>query len=68
MSCIKKFTGELIKQQRINKNLTQEELAYKLNTDRQYVSKLENGKINMSLDYLGTVLSKLNCSFEEFYK
>lgn len=57
----------LIKHQRIKCNLTQNELATKLKTDRQYISKLENGKINMSLDYLDKVLKKLDVKPINFY-
>lgn len=58
----------MIKHQRLKCDLTLEELADKLNTDRHYIWKLENGKINMSLDYLDKILKKLKCSHKEFLK
>lgn len=57
----------MIKHQRIKSGLTLEELAYKMGTDKQYIWNLENGKINMSLDYLDKVLSKLKCTHKEFF-
>lgn len=59
--------GELIKKHRTRIGLTQHELANKLNTDRQYISKLESGKINMTLDYLDNVLKELNCTIKELF-
>ena len=57
----------MIKQQRIKCALTQEELAIKLKTNRHYISNIESGKVNMSLNYLDKVLKKLKCSHAEFF-
>lgn len=57
----------MLKQQRLKSGLTLNELAEKLNTDRQYIWNIENGKINMSLDYLDKILQVLDCSPTEFY-
>lgn len=38
------FTGEMIKQARVSKNMSQEELAHLLGVSRQAVSKWESGK------------------------
>jgi transcriptional regulator with XRE-family HTH domain len=43
------------------------ELADRLDLDRQYVWKLENGKINMSPDYLDKIIDKLGCKHEDFF-
>ena len=58
----------MIKHQRTKSGLTQNELGAKLNADRQYISKIESGKINMSLAYLDKVISKLKCSHNDFFK
>jgi len=63
----KKIIGQMIKNQRLKCGLTLEELAKKMNTDKQYIWNLENGKINMSLDYLDKILKKLKCSHKEFF-
>ncbi len=57
----------MLKHQRTKCGLTLEELAKKLGTDRHYVWKLENGKINMSLNYLDMALKKLNINPENFF-
>lgn len=58
----------MLNRQRTKKGLTLEELATKLETDRHYIWKLENGKINMSVDYLDKIIFALKCSHEEFFK
>ncbi|MBN8694592.1 MAG: helix-turn-helix transcriptional regulator [Bacteroidetes bacterium] len=67
MSRTKALIGYRIKAKRIEMGLTQQELAAKLLVDRQYISKLEGGKINMSLDYLDKVLTELNCTVDELF-
>jgi transcriptional regulator with XRE-family HTH domain len=57
----------MIKRLRIRRGFTQMELAAGLNTDRQYISKIENGKINMSLDYLDKVLKQLGSNPKDFF-
>lgn len=48
-------------------DLTLEELAEKLNTDRHYVWKLENGRVNMSLEYLDKIIKKLGSNSIDFF-
>ncbi|MEI6022101.1 MAG: helix-turn-helix transcriptional regulator [Bacteroidota bacterium] len=35
-------------------------MADKLGVDRQYIWRIENGKINFTLDYLDKILNELN--------
>lgn len=42
------------------KNMTQKELANRLNTTRQYISELERCKKNISIDMLENVAKKLD--------
>lgn len=58
----------MIKLHRLNRGLTLEELATLMNTDRHYIWKIENGKLNMSIDYLERLLAALNCKPEDFFK
>ena len=41
--------GELIKEERKKAKLTQEELASKVGTKKSYISRLENGKIDIQV-------------------
>lgn len=58
----------MIKHQRTKCGFTQSELASKLNIDKQYVSKLENGKVNMTLDYLDKIIKKLGDNHQDFFQ
>ena len=44
--------GEMIKDARKEANLTQEELARKTGTKKSYISRLENGKIDIQISTL----------------
>ncbi|MGJ5703182.1 helix-turn-helix domain-containing protein, partial [Staphylococcus equorum] len=41
--------GEVLKQERKNKNITQEELAFFCDLDRTYINFLERGKRNPTI-------------------
>jgi transcriptional regulator with XRE-family HTH domain len=58
----------MLKQQRLKSGLTLNELAEKMSTDRQYIWNIENGKINMSLNYLDKLLKQLNTKPTDFFK
>ena len=63
----KAIIGQRIKFFRQKSNLSQEELGYLINTDRQYVSKLEHGKKNMTFNNLDKIIKALNCTPSEFF-
>ncbi|WP_336758933.1 helix-turn-helix domain-containing protein [Paenibacillus sp. USHLN196] len=50
MTDIKKKFGENVRLLRINKKLSQEELAFRCGLHRTYVSDVERGTRNISLD------------------
>ena len=62
----KTIIGQRVKFFRIKNNLTQQELADLIGADRQYVWRIEQGKISMSLDYLDKIITALNCKHEDF--
>lgn len=66
MKSSKEILGSLIKSRRLEKNLTQQQLADLLEVDRQYVWRLENGKVNFTADYLDKIIFKLNCKQKDF--
>jgi transcriptional regulator with XRE-family HTH domain len=66
MKSTKEILGSLIKSRRLEKNFTQKQLADLLEVDRQYVWRLENGKVNFTMDYLDKVIYKLNCEQKDF--
>jgi transcriptional regulator with XRE-family HTH domain len=63
----KQLIGRIIRMQREKRNLSLQELADLLGVDRQYVWRLENGRINMTLDYLDKVITQLKCKREDFF-
>lgn len=46
------YISEMLKQARKSANLTQTELAQKIGTKKSYISKVENGKGNLTLETL----------------
>jgi len=44
--------SEMLKEARLQANLTQEELAMRAGTKKSYISKVENGKANIQLSTL----------------
>ena len=62
---IRKILANNIKKYRIRKKLKREELSLILEFDNSYISKLENSRINITLD----ILAKIAHFFEiEIYK
>ena len=62
---LKKF-GKNVKLERIKKDLTQEQLAEKMDVNQNYISGIETGRENMSLgkilelaDFIGTDIQNL---------
>lgn len=64
-SQILKALGVLIKQRRIQLKLSQEELGFRANLDRTYISGLERGTRNPSLTTLVTLACGLGISVSE---
>lgn len=67
MDSSKTIIGRAIKEQRIKRGLTLKELADKLDVEKQYIWRLENGKINMSPDYIDKVLKQLEITPRDFF-
>ena len=65
---ISKALSLILKYNRHKVGLSQEELAYKCNLDRTYISLLERGKRNPTLNVLFSISSALNLTTSEFVK
>lgn len=59
--------GSTIKHFRLKMEFTMHTLAVKLDIDRQYISKLESGKVNLTMDYLDRIIVQLGCTHEDFF-
>lgn len=65
---IKKLVGYRIKELRINKmNLTQDEFSQKLGWDRTYLSRVESGKQNLTIESLEKVCDVLDITLKDFF-
>lgn len=61
--------GHRIKELRIEKNLTQEAIAFKAEIDRTFMNHVENGKRNISVETLEKVICNgLEVTFKEFFE
>lgn len=58
--------GQAIVQLRKQKNLSQEQLALQADIDRRYMSDIENGKRNVSLDVLSKIAKYFDWRLSEF--
>lgn len=65
---IEQQIGDRIKKIRIEKNMTQEQLAWEANVDRTYMNHVENGRKNISVRSLEKIVNALGVSFYEFFK
>ena len=63
-----KSLGERIKEIRLDKGLTQTELAHKIGKDHPSINRLEKGKINPSYFFLCEVAEGLEISVVEILK
>lgn len=62
----RQIIGKKIKQVREQKQLTLEQLADLLGTDRQHIWNIEAGRKNFTLDYLDKIAQALKVSQNEF--
>lgn len=64
---IKQKVGSRIRELRKELNLSQEALAYKSEVDRTYMTDVENGRRNISIEILEKIISALEVPFTEFF-
>jgi transcriptional regulator with XRE-family HTH domain len=66
MTIQEKF-GQRVKELRLAKNLSQEKLANIAEIDRTYMTSLENGHRNVSLQNIQKIANALNIGVDEFF-
>ena len=64
---IKLKVGQRIKELRKKLELSQEALANEAEVDRTYVTDVENGRRNVSVEILDRLIKALNVSIAEFF-
>ena len=65
---IKKKFGSNVRNLRRKANISQEELALRLNADQAYVSRIEAGQMNVTLETIDEISKALNVSAKEFFE
>lgn len=63
-----KHIGASIRKVRLEKGMTQSQLAYKVGKDQQSIQRLESGNINATLYYLSEIAMGMDMTFEDFLK
>lgn len=58
------YTGQLIEDARKKANMTQEELAEKIGTNKSYISRVETGKIEPKISTFYRIMSALGLNIE----
>ena len=64
---IKEKFGHKVKELRENKGFSIEQLANISNVDRNYVSDIEKGKRNVSIEIMEKIILALDTDFMEFF-
>jgi len=64
---IKLKVGQRIKELRKNLKLSQEALANNAEVDRTYMTDVENGRRNISVEVLERIIMALKVSYSEFF-
>ena len=62
-----KLLGQNIKKFRLNRQLTQEALAEKVNLSREYIADIERGLKNISLKRLYLIVDTLNVKCSDLF-
>ena len=61
------FLGKRIQELRKSKNLTQADLAALINVVPKYISRLETGTSNPSIETVANIAEKLECEIAELF-
>lgn len=64
---IKEKIGTRIKFLRNELKISQEELGFRSAVDRTYITDVENGRRNISVEVLERVMNGLNTTFKDFF-
>lgn len=65
---ITEFFGNRIKEIRSELNISQEELSFRTELHRTYISSIELGKRNVSLVNIEKLAKALECEISDFFK
>jgi transcriptional regulator with XRE-family HTH domain len=64
---IKGKVGQRIKQLRTERKLSQESIAYTADMERSFMTHIENGRRNISIETLERIITAFDISFKDFF-
>lgn len=64
---VKIILGREIKKRRLKLDYSQKELGELIGCDRGYISNLENGRINPTVEYLQKIANSLKCTIKDLF-
>ena len=67
MNKARKIVSNNIVYWRLKRKMTQEEFAYQMKSSTQYISQIENGKRNISIDYINRLSEVLKIEMYELW-
>jgi len=67
VSKIKKQFGDRVRELRLSKGLSQEELAFRVNIHRTYIGGIERGERNPSLKNIAAIANALGVTLSELF-
>lgn len=67
-SAAKSIVGGNVKRIRKSQNLSQEELGLKINADQAYISRIESGALNPTIESLAEISDALNVPMEDLFR
>lgn len=62
------LVGDNIRRRRIAQKISQNQLAYETGLSREFINKVENGKVNISLKKLALIAEALTCDPKDLLK
>lgn len=65
---IKKILGKNVRKLRKQRGYSQEELSLNLDLDGSYIGKVENGKLNITIDKIAAIAKFLDIEVIELFK
>ena len=65
---IKERFGKAVRERRSAGGISQEELAMRIGADQAYVSRIEAGQMNVTLDTVEQIATALGVDVGEFFK
>lgn len=64
---LQELFGKRVRELRQKQGLSQEALAFKAGIDRTYMTSIENGKRNVSIQNIEKVITALEITIKEFF-